>query len=347
MFQSVAAVVTGFDPAGLVADYGDAEGEWRACREACALFDFSFVQRARVSGPGALTAIGALTGRRLDDLAEGRIRYALGAGADGVLVSDLTIWNRGGGRYEVMSGRRRDIDTLVAAGGAAVTDLGSATAIFAVQGPGALEAFDGLTGASLAGLPYFGHGGAGIAGVSCLIGRLGYTGEAGLEIVCPKAEADRVWSALAERIRPAGFTAADTLRIEAGFLLFANEFVVPVRAHEVGLARFAGETALEARVRLVCFRAETPEPPVLWRPDPGIALPAAPGEITVTSACHSPIAGGTLGLGYVRAGDDGVGRTAVDPRGDFGDVRIAPLPFYDPGKKKPRRGWPIAGTRRR
>ncbi len=40
-------------------------------------------------------------------------------------------------------------------------------------------------------------------------------------------------------------------------------------------------------------------------------------------------------------------RTAVDPRGDFGDVRIAPLPFYDPGKRKPRRGWPVAGTRRR
>ena len=56
---------------------------------------------------------------------------------------------------------------------------------------------------------------------------------------------------------------------------------------------------------------------------------------------------GTRGLGYVRAGDDGVGRTAVDPRGDFGDVRVAPLPFYDPGKRKPRRGWPVAGTRRR
>ncbi len=95
--------MTGFDFAGLVADYGDAEGEWRACREACALFDFSFVQRARVSGPGALAAFGAVAPRRLDDLAEGRIRYALSAGADGVLVSDLTIWNLGRGRYQVMS----------------------------------------------------------------------------------------------------------------------------------------------------------------------------------------------------------------------------------------------------
>ncbi len=337
--------MTGFDIAGLVADYGDADGEWRACREACALFDFSFVQRARVSGPGALTAIGALTTRRLDDLPEGRIRYALRADSDGFLVSDLTIWNRGGG-YEVMSGRRRDIDDLAAAGSAAVADLSPQTAIFAVQGPTALEAFDGPTGAaSLARLPYFGHGSAAIADGPCLSGRLGYTGEAGFEIVCPKAQADLVWARLAERARPAGFAAADALRIEAGFVLFANEFQVPVRAHEASLERFTGKTAGAARVRLVCFRAETPERPSLWRPRPGIALPGAPGEITVTSACHSPVAGGTLGLGYVRAGDDGVGRTAVDPRGDFGDVRIAPLPFYDPGKQKPRRAWRPAGTR--
>ena len=101
-------------------------------------------------------------------------------------------------------------------------------------------------------------------------------------------------------------------------------------AHEVGLERFAGKVAAESRARLVCFRAETRPRPLPWRPGAGIALPAARGEITVTSACHSLAAGGTLGLGYVREGNHEIGGAVVDPRGDFGTVRIAPLPFYDP-----------------
>jgi glycine cleavage system aminomethyltransferase T len=335
--------VTGLDLAALVTDYGEAAGEYRACREACALFDFSFVQRARISGPGARAAIATLTARPMDGLAAGRIRYALRAKPGGVLVSDLTVWNLGGGGFEVMSGRRQDIEDLAAeaeACNASVEDLSPETAIFAVQGPMALRSLAGLTATgALAALPYFGHGRAEIAEVTCRIGRLGYSGEAGFEIICPRAKAELIWSRLAERARPAGFAAADALRIEAGFLLFANEFLVPVTAREVGLERFAGNDAASPRARLVCFRAGPPEPPPLWRPGPDLALPPAPGEITVTSACHSPAAGGTLGLGYVRPEDNEIGRAVLDPRGEFGGVRIAPLPFYDPEKSRPRRAW--------
>src|SRR5207244_7694587 len=50
----------------------------------------------------------------------------------------------------------------------------------------------------------------------------GYTGERGFEIIPPRAARDLVWTALAQQARPAGFAAADILRIEAGFLLFAD-----------------------------------------------------------------------------------------------------------------------------
>ena len=46
-------------------DYGDPELEAHACRTDCALFDYTFIGRARLNGPGALDAIGELTRRPL------------------------------------------------------------------------------------------------------------------------------------------------------------------------------------------------------------------------------------------------------------------------------------------
>lgn len=333
----------GFDPDRVVRDFGDVEGEVAACRTKAALFDFSFVSIARVSGPGILDAIAGLTDRRLDDLAPGRIRYALSRDPDGYLRSDLTVWNEGDGGYLVMSGRRRDIVDLVARAGTAAArgeDLDGGYVVFAVQGPHALRCLDGLVNLQgLAALPYFGFARFDVGGVSCLVGRLGYTGERGFEIILPAERRSGMWQRLAARARPSGFAAADCLRIEAGLVLFANEFRLPVTATEAGLDAFSDRPMARARCRLVCFRAETDEPPVLWRPPENPAPPAA-GTITVTSACYSALAGGTLGLGFVAEGGAGLDRTFADPSGQFRAVRTVPRPFLAVATQRPRGPWP-------
>jgi glycine cleavage system aminomethyltransferase T len=103
-----------FDPNLIVRQYGDPAEEVRACRTNCALFDFSFVGRARIGGSRALDAIGQLTRRPLGDLCAGQIRYAVREDRGGHLVSDLTIW-RHDDHYEVMSGRSEDTSDLVRA----------------------------------------------------------------------------------------------------------------------------------------------------------------------------------------------------------------------------------------
>ena len=196
-----------------------------------------------MTGPGAAATIGLLTKRPLDRLGADRIYYAVREDGDAALVSDLTIWRHGDLQYEVMSGRRKDIEDLAAAqhDNAHVTDLSQETAIFALQGPGALRALDGLVDTmALAALDYFAHCRSEIAGVDCIVGRLGYSGEAGLEIILPRERAAELWDMLSLRARPSGFAAADILRIEAGFILFANEFRLPVSAREAGLERFGG-----------------------------------------------------------------------------------------------------------
>jgi len=324
-----------FNPALLVRDYGDVEAEGAACRKKAALFDFSFISVARVSGAGALGAIARLTDRDLDGLAEGRIRYALARGPDGCLRSDLTIWKETANSYQVMSGLGQDMLELSTSVGFEGCDV----AVYSLQGPQSLSALDGLADTpSLAALPYFGFTRLHVAGVDCHVGRLGYTGERGFEIVLPAGDGDRLWQALAARVQPAGFTAADCLRIEAGFVLFANEFRLPVTEAEAGLVAFAGTDPAPPRYRLACFRADNPEAPVFGH-SPEDITPPEPGTITVTSACHSAAAGGILGLGYVPIDEAGIGKAFADPCGRFKNVRTVQRPFYDTEKSRPRGAW--------
>jgi aminomethyltransferase len=206
-----------------------------------------------------------------------------------------------------------------------------------------LAAFAGLTDTTrLAQLPYFRHDRFSVAGVACRIGRLGYTGEKGFEVIAPRASGSALWRALGARARPAGFAAADCLRIEAGFILFANECRFGATADELRLGRFAGVRAHPrlARFRLVCFTAQTDEKPVLWQPRRDATLPRNRGQISVSSACYSVYAGCTIGLGYVHADEAEIGRHVTDPSGCFRNIRLLTRPLYDPQKSKPRGPWP-------
>lgn len=56
------------------------------------------------------------------------------------------------------------------------------------------------------------------------IGRTGYTGEDGFEIMVPESEAAALWDQLAEAgVMPCGLGARDTLRLEAGMNLYGND----------------------------------------------------------------------------------------------------------------------------
>ena len=66
-------------------------------------------------------------------------------------------------------------------------------------------------------------------GIPIMVSRTGYTGELGYEVWCHPSHASDVWDKLMEAgknegLIPAGFAALDKLRIEAGLILFGNEF---------------------------------------------------------------------------------------------------------------------------
>jgi aminomethyltransferase len=331
-----------FDASALTPDFGDPAGEAEACRADSALFDFSFLERARISGKGALDFVSTFAGRPLMQMRRNEIAYAVRVDVAGRALSDLTIWRIGDETFEIMSGRHQDIADLHGSAGADtfVDDITEESVVFSVQGPNALNSLRKIGDVNaIKQLRYFNFGNACLGDVPCTIGRLGYTGEPGFEIIANKANAKDLWQRLAENARPAGFIAADILRIEAGFVLFANEFLLPVSPAEAGLGRFHldAKTA-NTTIRLVSFRAEADNLSFPWRPTSKLYRPTELNSIVVTSACDSIVAGSILGLGYVPDGHDNA-TPLRDPTEAFRNIRPTAMPFYDTKKHRPRQPW--------
>lgn len=111
----------------------------------------------------------------------------------------------------------------------AVRDVSDEVAMLALQGPLAeavLAAASGVETASLR--PFHLRDAVPVAGVRTAVARTGYTGEDGFEITMPWEDALAVWEALLtagrpHRLSPAGLAARETLRLEAGFMLYGQD----------------------------------------------------------------------------------------------------------------------------
>ena len=314
------------------------------CRASAALFDFSFMSVVRLSGPDAASVISRYVRRDISQMRPGSIRYCLRSDPSGPVLSDLTVWRLNDQTFDVMSGERQDAKHLLEQANLKTTveNLSERTAIFSVQGPMSLaQVLPGCEGDRLKELGYFCFDDLDIHGVSARIGRLGYTGERGFEIVVDAAYAKSLWASLSEHIEVAGFAVADILRIEAGFALFCNEFTIGATVKELAMDWFvdsARDPSIVSR-SLVCFTATANERPVLWQRPQDAASAPEPGELLATSACFSPLAGSVLGLGYVVTQDKSGASPLIDPLGNFDQIRLQQRPFFDPKKRVVLGGW--------
>jgi aminomethyltransferase len=334
-------------------NFGDAHREHLATRFAGGLFDFSFMGCTAISGPDALDCVNALQTRGLGTLRPGRIAYTLLLREDGSVLNDATVWCVDSDLFWVFTGRRADhayISRYSAPFNVEIADRSQSHAVVAVQGVTSRRTIEQcLPGTALAALPYYGFQRAPFEGPECWIARLGYSGETGYELVVLDSVASALWQRLLAQgardgVAECGFDAIDSLRIEAGHILFTRELASPVSPLELGLARFVefdrrdfcGEQPLQARRwsgaprRLVGLLPAHGDEAEAGLPDR-----LADGSAVMTSACWSPLLERRLGIGFVNARDAHPG-TMVELRSG-GRARVARLPFYDPAKVLPRR----------
>ena len=333
--------------------FSDAAGENLATRRAAGLFDFSFMYCVEITGTGSGDFLAALQTRAVDTLPCGRIAYTLLLRDDGSVLIDATIWRLDSDRYWLFTGRRGDanyVADFARAYDVALTDRSPLQSVMAVQGPASALIIERTLGTlDVRALPYFGFTQLAFAEAECRVARIGYSGEAGYEIVIADALAPALWSALAETgnnygLREGGFAAIDSLRIEAGHLLFTRELAVPAAPAELGLMRlvdcyrqeYCGAAAVRAhRWRLPARRLVGLLPLHCARFAAQTATARTRATAIMTSKAWSPLMECELGLGFVAA-DDAYPGTIVELDSGVA-AKVARLPFYDPARRLPRR----------
>jgi aminomethyltransferase len=308
--------------------------EHLAVRTDRGVFDVSHMGQLHVEGPRALELLQSLLSNDLGRIGDGEAQYTLLTNERGGIVDDLIAYRIdvchyllvvNAGNRETAYGWLKEREIR----GSEVRDASEEYALLAVQGPKSVESL-GLPDA-----PAFTHGMGELDGLEVMVCRTGYTGETGVELMCPAEDAVALWDAVVARgARPCGLGARDTLRLEVCYPLHGNDITRETDAISAGLGwvcaldkAFTGADRLRqvkeqgpAR-RLVAFVME--EKAV---PRGGMAI-AGGGE--VTSGTHSPLLDVGIGMGYTPAAQAAVGtELEIDVRGKPRRARVVKKPFY-------------------
>jgi aminomethyltransferase len=223
-------------------NYGSQIEEHHAVRRDAGMFDVSHMTVVDLQGERVREFLRHLLANDVAKLqTPGKALYSCMLREDGGVIDDLIVYflDESWFRMVVNAGTTdKDIGWLeqqAPAFGVTVKprfDL----AMVAVQGPNAREK-------ALPLLPEDLRAGAAelkpftaASGDSWFVGRTGYTGEDGFEVMLPEGEAPGFWRALADAgVAPCGLGARDTLRLEAGMNLYGQDMDESVGPLESGL----------------------------------------------------------------------------------------------------------------
>lgn len=334
--------------------YGSQIEEHHAVRRAAGLFDVSHMCAVDIQGPQADDFLRKLLANDVAKIKPGRVLYSCMLDEAAGVIDDLIVYRREANDFRIVVNAgtaEKDVAWMqqqVAGFDAEVSvrrDLG----VLALQGPEAKNkiAAAGLPAAlvevALACKPF----GCAFQG-DHLLGRTGYTGEDGFEIVAPLAEVPGIWEKLiAAGAAPCGLGARDTLRLEAGMALYGQDMDESVSPLAAGLGWtiawepaeriFNGRTALEAQTQA----KDQPKMIGLVLEDRGVlrahqkvVTPAGEGEIT--SGGFSPTLERSIALARVprSANLDAGTRVEVEIRNKRLAARIVKYPFVRNGQSK-------------
>ena len=322
--------------------------EVNAVRNAAGIFDVSHMGRLYVSGSGASEFLDWVLTASVSTLRVGRARYSLICNETGGVIDDTIFYRLADDRFLVIpnAGNRAAVVAWFQqwadekfSGRVTFDDRTTETALIAFQGPHAAAAMSELCGQSAREIRPFTWAETSLGDAGLFIGRTGYTGEDGFELLCQASDAPTVWNRLRDAgATPCGLGARDVLRLEAGLPLHGHEIDEDTTPLAAGLERFVsfdkefvGSEALrQQRDRGIERKLVGLKLPGRSAPRAGYAL-SHQGEPAgeVTSGSYSPTLDTSIGMGYVLARFALPGAVLdLDIRGRMAQVELVPLPFY-------------------
>ncbi|MHB1569534.1 MAG: glycine cleavage T C-terminal barrel domain-containing protein, partial [Solirubrobacteraceae bacterium] len=339
-------------------DYGDPQAEALAVNRAAGLIDVSTLGKLLVRGADAGEFLDRLYPNRFSDLKPGRIRYGVISSDAGRIVDDGTICRVDEDTYYVTTtssgaGAVEEwFSWWLADWGLAVslTDVTQGLSAVNLAGPQARAILSSVTDldCSAEAFKYMDAKQAAIAGVQCLILRIGFVGEVGYEIHFPSAYGEHVWDALLAAgephgLRPFGLEPQRILRLQKMHIIVGQDTdseSTPYGAAMQWIVKLDKEQDFIGRWALEHYSQQAPTTSLVGFTLSNGSVPTEGAVVLdergapagqVTSARHSPVLDRTIGMAWVPAAlaHDG-SRITISDEGRTLTAEIQTRPFYDP-----------------
>lgn len=317
---SLGAKMVPFAGFNMPVQYSGINDEHETVRTGVGVFDVSHMGEFILKGEKAIDLIQKVSSNDVSKLYNGKVQYAYLPNENGGIVDDFLTYKIDDETYLLVvnaSNIEKDWNWISKYNsyGVEMKDISDETSLFAVQGPKAAEALQGLTDIELASMEYYSFAKGSFAGVdNVIVSATGYTGAGGFEIYVANKDAQKVWDAIFAAgasfgIKPIGLGARDTLRLEMGFCLYGNDIDDTTSPLAAGLGwvtkftkDFVNSENLKAEKekgtaqKLVGFE-------MIDRgiPRHGYEIVDVDGQVIgrVTSGTQSPSLKKSIGLGYI------------------------------------------------
>ena len=324
--------------------------EYDALRAATGLIDFSTLGGLTVAGADRTTFLQNLLTNDVARLAPGSgCRAALVTNTVKLVADFVVLAEEEALQLLCDATRLDDAAKLLAkhhvAEQVTVTNRERSQAVLALQGPRAIESLIQITGRVIS-LPGTGdHSQSWFENIPVRLVRYSLIGEVGVLCLVAAEQAETAWAFLLERgrahgLRPVGYEALNTARIECGY---------PWYGHDMDETNLLPETGLDADAvsdRKGCYLGQeiiarmatqgSPSKKLMGLSVEGMTVPEEGDPILkgstevgrVTSACMSPRLGRPLALGYLKRGAYEAGTAVQILRGKTVlTAAVAALPF--------------------
>ena len=343
--------------------------EYTACREKAVLIDLSSLRKFEILGPDSEELMNYTLTRNVKKLSVGQIVYSSMCYENGTMFDDGTLlkmsdhgfrWVCGdeyAGEWLKEQAKKKNYKVLIKNSTDQINNI-------SLQGPNSrkiLEKFIFTSPAqpTISELEWFRFTICRVKdlnGIPLMVSRTGYTGELGYEIWCHPSDAPKVWDVVMEAgkdegLIPAGFGALDLLRIEAGLILFGNEFDGQVDPFEAGVGftvplktkndDFIGKESLIKRKenpqkKLVGLELISKE-----KANHGDCVHVGRAQVgIVTSGCISTTLNKNIALCRIDIGHSEIGTEVevgkIDGEQKRITAKVVGFPHYDPKKTRVR-----------
>ncbi len=322
--------------------------EHAAVREKCGIFDISHMGEVWFRGSNARKALNSLLPGKIEKLVPGKAVYSPMLNERGGIVDDLIVSQIDADSYLVVvnaANVEKDYNWFLAHNPlkAEIVNESDAFGLLAVQGPESAKVVSQVFSDDILKLPYYHIQKSDIPWKGSYISRTGYTGEIGFEIFLAQKNLKPAYNTFLEigksfGIKPIGFGARDTLRLESCMLLYGQDMNDDTSPLEAGL-----EWTLDLEKDFVG------KDPLVKLKTQGIAKKLVGFEMIdrglarhdysvfkngkiigkVTSGTFAPTLKKNIGLAYVDTPESAVGNEIqIQIRDQQAKARIVKTPFY-------------------